>query len=202
MALRSFRTLAHRWLVRPGALAVAVVLLAGGGLLTSADAAPPGRAAAFSWPLAPPHPVVRGFQAPATPYSAGHRGVDLGGTSDAEVLAAGQAVVAFAGDVAGRPVVSLDHGDGLRTTYEPVTPRVVAGQRVGRGETIGLLQPGHPGCAAPGPDPAAEVGTGACLHWGARRGAEYVDPLGLLGSGRVRLLPWRDQDTERLLAGG
>ncbi|HEX5404843.1 MAG TPA: M23 family peptidase, partial [Pseudonocardiaceae bacterium] len=33
----------------------------------------------FHWPLAPPHPVLRPFQAPSTPYGPGHRGVDLGG---------------------------------------------------------------------------------------------------------------------------
>ncbi len=83
---------------------------------------------------------------------------------------------------------------------------MVAGQPVGRGEVIGLLQPGHPGCAGltpgAGADAAGATGPVVCLHWGARRGAEYVDPLGLLGSGRVRLLPWRPEDTERLRAGG
>lgn len=80
--------------------------------------------------------------------------------------------------VAGRGVVSIDHGGGLRTTYEPLIAQVSAGQRVALGAVIGLLLPGHTGCA------------GACLHWGLRRGAEYLDPLGLLTSGRVRLLPW------------
>jgi hypothetical protein len=40
------------------------------------------------------------------------------------------------------------------------------------------LAAGHPGC------PVA-----ACLHWGLRRGADYLDPLALLGLGPVRLLP-------------
>ena len=39
----------------------------------------------------------------------------------------------------GRPVVSIDHADGLRTTYEPVDPSVGAGQRVTRGSPIGTL---------------------------------------------------------------
>lgn len=133
----------------------------------------------FDWPLGPPHPVVRPFQAPATPYGPGHRGVDLGSTPDAPVLAAGDGVVVFAGQFANRGVVSIAHDDGLRTTYEPLTVLVKTGQRVTRGGVIGHLSPGHLGCAA-----------AACLHWGARRGAEYLDPLGLLSSGRVRLLPW------------
>jgi murein DD-endopeptidase MepM/ murein hydrolase activator NlpD len=102
--------------------------------------------------------------------------VDLGSLPDAQVLAAGDGVVVFAGPLAGRGVVSIAHAGGLRTTYEPVTALVHAGQRVARGTVIGVLTPGH----------CVEV----CLHWGARRGAEYVNPLGLLSSGRVRLLPW------------
>jgi murein DD-endopeptidase MepM/ murein hydrolase activator NlpD len=96
------------------------------------------------------------------------------------VLAAGAGVVAFAGMVAGRPLVSVDHPGGLRTTYEPVDPTVAAGQAVARGSPIGTLLVGHPGC------PAA-----ACLHWGVRRGEVYLDPLTLLRAVRIRLLPWR-----------
>jgi murein DD-endopeptidase MepM/ murein hydrolase activator NlpD len=94
------------------------------------------------------------------------------------VRAAGDGVVAFAGMVAGRPVVSVDHADGLRTTYEPVTPVVASGQAVRRGDPLGTLVPGHEGC------PVA-----ACLHWGLRRGGTYLDPLSLLRPPRVRLLP-------------
>jgi murein DD-endopeptidase MepM/ murein hydrolase activator NlpD len=95
------------------------------------------------------------------------------------VLAAGDGVVVFAGMVAGRPVVSVDHPGGLRTTYEPVAPVVGAGQPVARGSPIGTLEAGHPGC------PGA-----ACLHWGLRRGDTYLDPLLFLRPPRVRLLPW------------
>jgi murein DD-endopeptidase MepM/ murein hydrolase activator NlpD len=137
----------------------------------------PGR---FHWPLAPPHPVVRPFQRPTTPYGPGHRGVDLGGQPDDPVLTAGAGVVVFAGPVAGRGVVSIDHAGGIRTTYEPLAVLVTAGQRVDPGTVIAHLAPGHEGC----------VEAPACLHWGARRGEEYVDPLGLLSTGRVRLLPW------------
>jgi murein DD-endopeptidase MepM/ murein hydrolase activator NlpD len=123
---------------------------------------------------------VRPFQRPATPYGPGHRGVDLGGQPDEPVLAAGAGVVVFAGPVGGRGVVSIDHAGGIRTTYEPLTVLVSAGQRVDLGTVIARLAPGHDGC----------VDAPACLHWGARRGTEYVDPLGLLSTGRVRLLPW------------
>ncbi|MBV9845347.1 MAG: M23 family metallopeptidase [Kutzneria sp.] len=144
--------------------------------------APPAAAAPrprFVWPLAAPHPTVRRFEAPSQPFGPGHRGVDLGAPVNQQVLAAGDGVVVYAGQLADRPVVSVQHTGGLRTTYEPVTPAVSVGQRVARGEPVGQLRQGHAGC--PGP----------CLHWGARRGAEYLDPLHLL-AGRVRLLPWRD----------
>ncbi|HET6212745.1 MAG TPA: M23 family metallopeptidase [Micromonosporaceae bacterium] len=122
--------------------------------------------------------IVRRFEPPPRPWLAGHRGVDLGANPDALVLAAGAGVVRFAGLLAGRGVVSVDHPGGLRTTYEPLVPQVRAGQRVVRGDVLGRLSPGHPGCAV-----------AACLHWGLRRGADYLDPLILFGLGRVRLLP-------------
>jgi murein DD-endopeptidase MepM/ murein hydrolase activator NlpD len=166
--------------VRARLLLVAVLCLA---LLAPAPAlAEPSSAeprAAFGWPLAGPPPVTRAFEPPAGPFGPGHRGVDLAAAPGASVLAAADGVVAFAGMVAGRPVVSIDHADGLRTTYEPVDPSVAAGQAVARGSPIGTLLAGHAGC------PAA-----ACLHWGVRRGESYLDPLALLLAVRVRLLPW------------
>lgn len=141
----------------------------------------PSPASRFGWPLTPPHPVLRRFEAPASPYGPGHRGVDLGGPVGAPVHAAGAGVVVFAGQLAGRGVVSVDHPNGLRTTYEPVAPTVKAGQRITAGAVLGRLRQGHAGCP------------GACLHWGVRRGEEYLDPLALLAGGHVRLLPWKEE---------
>jgi murein DD-endopeptidase MepM/ murein hydrolase activator NlpD len=156
----------------------AVVL---GALLLPARAAaetdaPPPPAALWTAPVA--GEVVRAFDPPPTPYGPGHRGVDLAEAPGAAVRAAGDGVVVFAGTVAGRPVVSVDHAGGLRTTYEPVDPAVAAGQPVARGSPLGALVAGHAGC------PVA-----ACLHWGLRRGETYLDPLSLLRPVRVRLLP-------------
>lgn len=155
------------------------------GLSTSGPAARPvtweGSAAArngFQWPLAGVPRPVRRFDPPAQPWLSGHRGVDLAAAGGAEVRSAGAGVVLFAGLVAGRPVVTVGHTVGLRTTYEPVRPRLAAGTRVSAGTPIGRLLAGHPGCPAT-----------ACLHWGLRRGEEYLDPLALLGPGPVRLLP-------------
>ncbi|MGY1630611.1 murein hydrolase activator EnvC family protein [Geodermatophilus sp. SYSU D01186] len=160
--------------------ALAVVLLAVVWLLAPAPAvAEPARpAAAALWVRPVDGAVTRPFDPPPDRYGPGHRGVDLAGSPGATVLAAGDGVVAFAGTVAGRPVVSVDHPGGLRTTYEPVTPGVGAGQAVARGSPVGTLAEGHAGC------PVA-----ACLHWGLRRGETYLDPMALLRPPEVRLLP-------------
>lgn len=138
--------------------------------------------ARLDWPLRPQPTVVRGFDAPSPNWHPGHRGVDLAGTLGQPVYAAGAATVVFAGLLAGRPVVSLAHPGGLRTSYEPVRAAVHVGQSVTSQTMIGQLMAGHVGC------PAA-----ACLHWGAMwgpaSGADYVDPLGLLQSTPIRLKP-------------
>ena len=137
----------------------------------------------LDWPLRPRPAVVRMFDGPSPNWKPGHRGVDLAGTPGQPVYAAALGTVVFAGELAGRPVVSVAHPGGLRTSYEPVLASVRAGQRVDAGSVLGELQAGHAGCAA------------ACLHWGAMWGpasrADYVDPLGLLASTPVRLKPVR-----------
>ena len=136
----------------------------------------------LDWPLRPPPAVVRAFDAPSPDWHRGHRGVDLAGVPDQRVYAAGPATVVFAGLLAGRPVVSLVHPGGLRTSYEPVEAAVPAGRLVDASTVIGRLLPGHPGCSA-----------AACLHWGAMWGpaarADYVDPIGLLATTPIRLKP-------------
>jgi murein DD-endopeptidase MepM/ murein hydrolase activator NlpD len=152
------------------AAAVAVCLVAW-------DDWPANAEPSWRWPLAGPPPVTRAFAPPEVRYGAGHRGVDLGGPPAAPVLAAGAGRVSYAGLLAGRGVVVVDHG-GVRSTYEPVTADVAVGQQVDAGQRLGRLDAGHDGC------PVA-----ACLHWGLRRGETYLDPLSLVGAGRVRLLP-------------
>lgn len=136
----------------------------------------------LDWPLRPRPAVMRIFDAPSPNWNRGHRGVDLAGAPGQPVYAAAAGTVVFAGELAGRPLVSIAHPGGLRTSYEPVRPSVRVGQVVAEGAVIGVLEPGHDGC------PAA-----ACLHWGAMWGpaarADYVDPLGLLASTPIRLKP-------------
>jgi hypothetical protein len=168
-----------RLLIRASGLLAAAGLLAALGLALAAPVAAVGSPApGWGWPLHPRPPVAARFDAPAGPYSPGHRGVDLVAPAGSFVLAAAGGTVVFAGRVAGRGVVSVDHPGGLRTTYEPVAARVSRGDLVSRGAVLGVLEAGPSHC--PGQ---------ACLHWGLRRGATYLDPLALLGAGRVRLLP-------------
>lgn len=138
----------------------------------------------FSWPLAGRPSVTRPFHRPSSPYGPGHRGVDLAAVPGQDVLASAEGRVVFAGRVAGRGVVSIDHPGGLRTTYEPVRWSVSSGQRVHRGQVIGVVEPGHDGCRVE-----------ACLHWGVRHGGtgetHYLDPLRLVvPDAPLRLKPW------------
>ena len=162
-------------------LLVAAVLVAVVGVVAAPSAAadpdPVG-----AWPLQPEPEVVTGFDPPDVPWGAGHRGVDLLGHAGQAVHAALAGRVSYAGLLAGRGVVVVDHGD-TRTTYEPVTASVAVGTAVTGGAVIGVLELVGSHCPPR-----------ACLHWGWLRGATYLDPLGLVGVGPVRLLPlWRDQ---------
>jgi murein DD-endopeptidase MepM/ murein hydrolase activator NlpD len=124
------------------------------------------------WPLRGAPVLHRGFAPPALTWASGHRGVDLVAKPGEEVLAAASGTVAFAGSIAGKPVVSIDHGS-VRTTYEPVVSRVGVGERVALGQVIGMLgSGGH--CRG-------------CLHWGLQESKSYLDPLLLLGSRGRRL---------------
>jgi murein DD-endopeptidase MepM/ murein hydrolase activator NlpD len=140
-----------------------------------ADGASP---AAGVWPLDPRPEVVARFDPPDSRWGAGHRGVDLLGHVAERVRAAASGRVAFAGTLAGRGVVVVDHG-GTRTTYEPVDAVVRVGDAVRAGAVLGRLQLFGSHCFPR-----------ACLHWGLIEGAEhYLDPLTLVGAGPVRLLP-------------
>jgi hypothetical protein len=130
--------------------------------------------------------VARGWEPPPTPWTAGHRGVDLTARQGRPVRAVADGRVSFSGSVAGRGVLSIElSGTGdppIRTTYEPVRPSVRKGKKVRAGETVATVTGGPTHCRE------------RCLHWGARRGGHYLDPLSLLPAallhgGPSRLLP-------------
>lgn len=128
---------------------------------------------AWVWPAIPAR-VVRPFVAPAHMYGPGHRGLDLAGDS---VRSPADGRVAFVGAVAGRDIVTIDHGDGLVTTLEPVVTDLDVGAVVARASPVGRVAAG--GHAGP-----------ATVHFGVRWNGEYVNPLRLLGGvPRAVLLP-------------
>jgi len=158
-----------RWLI---CLVVALLPTLADGPSNAVEG-PPG-----AWPLQPRPEVVRGFEPPSSPWGPGHRGVDLAGRPNQVVRAALAGRVSFVGRIAGVAVVVVDHG-GRRTTYEPVRSSVHRGELVARGAALGHLELFGSHCLPRW-----------CLHWGLIEGADhYLDPLSLLGVGRVRLLP-------------
>lgn len=129
--------------------------------------------------------VTRPLDIPEKDWLPGHRVVDLRAAPGADVLASLGGRVSFVGTVAGTPVVTIRHRDGVHTTYEPVHAEVSKGESVSRGQRIGrLANAALLGDSARKPDG---------LSWGAwLKGTDgrklYLDPFGLLGSVRVRLL--------------
>lgn len=121
--------------------------------------------------------VILPFKAPPEPWLSGHRGVDLEAAPGTPIRASMSGTIAFAGQVDGRPVVSIQHADGIRTTYDPVISRRSRGDIVRRGDIIGVLANENEATHGPG------------LGWGAKIGESYIDPLTLLGRSEVRLKP-------------
>ncbi|WP_309054562.1 M23 family metallopeptidase [Streptomyces sp.] len=160
-----FRRVRAHWTHRCTATAGALVLVAVLGAAPPASGAP-----GWAWPLSPRPAVVGGWAPPEQRWGRGHRGVDLDAAAGASVRSPEDGTVSFVGFVVDRPVLTLDHGNGLRSSFEPVESTLVRGERVRRGEVVGVLRGrGHCG-AAP------------CLHWGVRRDRDYVNPLQFVGA--------------------
>jgi murein DD-endopeptidase MepM/ murein hydrolase activator NlpD len=157
------------------AIALATVVLLGTSAVATADPVLP---VPTRWPLGGPVRVIAGFDPPGQAWGSGHRGVDLAASRGQPVLAAAGGRVSFAGRLAGRGIVVVDHGS-VRTTYEPVDPLVAVGERVDAGTVIGTVgSGGH--CV------------GRCLHLGMKQGERYLDPSLLVGGGsgtELRLMP-------------
>ncbi|MDQ3956091.1 MAG: peptidoglycan DD-metalloendopeptidase family protein [Actinomycetota bacterium] len=157
--------------------AIAAVLVVCGAFASSMTAQ------AGTFPLSPPvdAPIERHYDAPASAWGAGHRGIDYAVASGEVVRAAGAGTVSFAGAVAGGLVVSIDHGAGLKSTYSILTRvDVTTGDEVAEGQFIGVTGKAHPGAFDD-------------LHFGVKLDGDYVDPVLYLGrldvSGAIHLAP-------------
>ncbi|CAN7289121.1 murein hydrolase activator EnvC family protein [Arthrobacter sp. LjRoot14] len=154
-------------------LSVSAIAPASGAVGTPGAATVPG---SWAWPLAPKPAVVRAFDPPDKPWMSGHRGVDLRTAADgAPVTAPESGTVSFVGVVVDRPVITIDHGNGLRSSFEPVESSLSSGAAVSRGDVIGTVATGH-------------CGSVPCVHWGVRRGEEYINPLSLVTDLRPSIL--------------
>ena len=134
---------------------------------------PAGAQAAVSYRPPVDAPIVDHFRPPPSPFEAGNRGIDYATVPGSPVGAAAPGDVVFAGPVGGQLHVVVLHADGIRTSYSFLAAVTVRrGQRVVSGQEVGRA--------------------GASLHFGARRGDTYVDPLTLFGPagrGRAHLVP-------------
>lgn len=113
-------------------------------------------------------PIIDPFRAPVGPYGAGNRGVEIGTVPGTAVASAADGDVTFAGPVGGDLFVVVSHSDGVRTTYGFLaTISVSAGAVVHLGDAVGTAR--------------------SSVHWGARHGDSYFDPMTLLSAGTVKV---------------
>ena len=153
------------------------VLSRASGAVPAPTDVPAAAPATDPW-VAPVDPVtvVVPFDGPAQPWLAGHRGVDLSAPVGTPVAAPRAGTVTFAGVVVDRPVLTVRHDDGLRSSVEPVDALVAVGDRVAGGAVVGTVSGARSHCSP------------TCLHWGVREGETYLDPMLLLRGGPAVLL--------------
>lgn len=122
--------------------------------------------------------ILRPFVPPESPWSRAHRGIDLRADST-DVLSPAAGEVVYVGKVVDRHVITVEHANGLLSSFEPVLSELEVGDAVQAGQIIGTIDPQHAHCDV------------ACVHWGVRQpdawkvGSTvrdlYVDPAFLLG---------------------
>lgn len=79
--------------------------------------------ALMRWPVSDAS-IMKRYQAPEKQWLSGHRGIDLNVEEGEELLAPADGMIAFAGSVAGKSVVTIRHGTlhgELTSTFEPAT---------------------------------------------------------------------------------
>lgn len=158
---------------------LAAITLAGVTLAAAPAALASSAELSWLWPVEGEHSIRLDYQAPATEYGRGHRGIDLPVDVGQDVRAPASGIVTYVGNLAGRGVLSIHVGEYL-LSFEPLEASVAEGDVVTRGQMLG------------------KVGSGshcdACLHVGVRRNGLYLSPMKLLESlPKAKLEAWSDE---------
>jgi len=110
--------------------------------------------------------VVDPFRPPASFAGPGNRGLEYGNAGGRVVASAAAGLVTFAGPVAGRSAITIEHADGVRTTYTGLREIwVEQWQYLRQGATIAIAESG--------------------FHFGARIRDRYLDPQILLDASQA-----------------
>ena len=145
---------------------------------------PSPASAAELWRAPLKQPVLaREFRQPNSDWSAGHRGVDYLVTKAQPVFAPHDGVISFDGLVVNRSVLSIRHGNGYISSFEPVCSALKPGDSVKTGEPIGIS------CFTS--NYVSHCLPKFCLHFSLRTENGYLSPLLALGElSPSRLKPW------------
>ena len=117
--------------------------------------------------------VINQYLGPETPYSAGHRGIDLPAELGTQIISPATGTISFVGQVGYRNLISIQFGASNTASLEPVCSELTEGMSVTIGEPIGVLCDGTPEYQWHCP--------GYCLHFGSRNDRGYFSPLALIG---------------------
>ena len=128
---------------------------------------------AFRWPCPSSTWVTSDYGTRVSPMSgasSNHKGIDIGASAGADIIAAADGTVTAASySSAAGNYVMIDHGGGLYTVYMHASSLLVSpGQTVSAGDVIAKV--GSTG-----------ISTGSHLHFGVSLNGSYVSPWSYLG---------------------
>lgn len=128
---------------------------------------------AFRWPCPSSTRVTSDYGTRVSPMSgasSNHKGIDIGASAGADIIAAADGTVTAASySSAAGNYVMIDHGGGLYTVYMHASSLLVSpGQTVSVGDVIAKV--GSTG-----------ISTGSHLHFGVSLNGSYVSPWSYLG---------------------
>lgn len=128
---------------------------------------------AFRWPCPSSTRVTSDYGTRVSPMSgasSNHKGIDIGSSAGADIIAAADGTVTAASySSAAGNYVMIDHGGGLYTVYMHASSLLVSpGQTVSAGDVIAKV--GSTG-----------ISTGSHLHFGVSLNGSYVSPWSYLG---------------------